>query len=522
LHRRHFLGIFGGAGAAAIVGVPLLSGINGSTSTGELLPSRIALPRPFTLPFKVPPVLRPTSTDAATDHYEIVQRAAVAEILPGVRTPIWGYNGILPGPTIVSTSGRRTVVTHRNELPVPVTVHLHGGHTPPEHDGYPIDLLYPAGGSAQMTDHQHMSGHDRMTGATTIGRRDYVYPLNQPAATLWYHDHRMDFTGAGVWRGLAGLHIIHDPHELSLGLPSGERDLPLVIMDRSFGPDGSLQYPSLDPTLMRTPGVRAPYGAGVLGDVILVNGVPWPLAQVPAVRHRLRLLNASNARRYRLVLDPPPPGGPAFVQVGTDGGLLAQPLPHDALELAPAQRFDVVVDFGRYRPGQLVTVRNEWGDGTTEDVMRFHIAGTAADASRIPDQLSAAAPLREKDAVVTRTLRFRHDDVHGMAGWTVNGRPFSPDVSSFRPKLGTTEIWQLMSDFHHPIHVHLTHFQVLSRGTNGPGDYDHGPKDTIDLRPGEHVSILVRFADYAGRYLVHCHNLEHEDMAMMANFTTVR
>ncbi|MEV7907802.1 multicopper oxidase family protein, partial [Streptomyces anulatus] len=340
LDRRHFLGLLGGTGAAAIVGVPLLSGIGGSTSTGEFLPSRLPLPRPFTLPFKVPPVLRPTGTDATTDRYEIVQRAAVAEILPGVRTQIWGYNGILPGPTIVSTSGRRTVVTHRNELPVPVVVHLHGGHTPPEHDGYPIDLIYPQGGSPDMAGHQHMAG------ATTVGRRDYVYPLKQPAATLWYHDHRMDYTAPAVWRGLAGFHIIHDQHELSLGLPSGDRDIPVMIMDRSFGADGSLQYPSLDPTLTHTPGVREPYGSGVLGDVILVNGVPWPLAQVPAVRHRLRLLNASNARRYRLVLDPPPPGGKAFVQIGTDGGLLGRPLPHDALELAPAQRFDVVVDFG--------------------------------------------------------------------------------------------------------------------------------------------------------------------------------
>ncbi|MEU8196557.1 multicopper oxidase family protein [Microbispora amethystogenes] len=517
--RRRFLGILGGAGSAAVVGVPLISGMGGSSSTGELLPSRLPLPRPYTLPFRVPPVLRPTSTDGATDRYEIVQRTAVAEILPGVRTAIWGYNGIFPGPTFVSTSGRRTIVTHRNRLPAPVVVHLHGGRTPPEHDGYPIDLVYPEGVSGH---HMAGAGHTAMTGDVSMGRRDYVYPLRQPAATLWYHDHRMDFTGPGVWRGLAGFHIVHDRHELSLGLPGGDRDVPIAIMDRSFAEDGGLRYPSLDPTLTHTPGVRSPYGPGVLGDVILVNGVPWPLAPVPAARHRLRLLNASNARRYRLVLDPPPPGGNAFVQVGTDGGLLSRPIPHDALEMAPAQRFDVVVDFGRYRPGQYVTVRNEWGDGTTADVMRFHVTARADDRSRVPDVLSTAVPLREKDAVVTRRFAFRHDTVRGMPGWTINGRAFSPTDSIMSPKLGTTEIWRLLSDFHHPIHVHLSHFQVLSRGAGGPGPYDHGPKDTVDLRPGEQMAVLVRFDDYAGRYVMHCHNLEHEDMGMMATFTTVR
>jgi len=499
LDRRRFLRALGGLGVAAGVGVPLLSGVRGSASTGELLASRRPLPRPFTTRFRVPPVLVPTRSDADGDHYDIVQRPAIVEILPGVRTPIWGYNGRFPGPTIRSTSGRPVIVTHRNELPVPVVVHLHGGHTPPDHDGFPTDLLQPAG----------------RTGSS----RDYVYPLRQPAATLWYHDHRMDFTGPSVWRGLAGFHLVTDPHEQSLGLPSGDRDLPVMITDRSFDADGRLHYPSLDPTL-RTPGVREPYGSGVLGDVVLVNGVPWPVAEIPAARHRLRLLNASNARRYRLVLDPPPPGGPALIQIGTDGGLLDQPVAHDAVELAPAQRFDVVVDFGRYRPGQQVDLRNEFGDRTTAAVMRFRITQAADDNSRIPDRLTgtpAPAP-----PVITRDLHFRHGTVHGMPGWTINGEPFHPDRSIADPRLGSTEIWRLSSDFHHPIHLHQASFRILGRGIGGPGPYDHGPKDTIDLRPAEQASILVTFDDYPGRYVLHCHNLEHEDMAMMGAFTITR
>jgi spore coat protein A len=296
-----------------------------------------------------------------------------------------------------------------------------------------------------------------------------------------------------------------------------------MIADRSFDSDGALHYPSLDPTLQHTAGVREPYGSGVLGDVILVNGVPWPVADIPAVRHRLRLLNASNARRYRLVLDPPPPGGPALVQIGTDGGLLDQPVTHDAIELAPAQRFDVIVDFGRYQPGQHVTLRNEFGDHTTTPIMRFRITHTTDDNSRIPDQLTTS-PTTAPTAtpLVVRDLHFRHGTVHGMQGWTINGDPFNPSRSVASPRLGASEIWRLSSDFHHPIHVHQANFRVLARGIGGPGPYDRGPKDTIDLRPAEQASILVTFTDYPGRYVLHCHNLEHEDMAMMGTFTTTR
>jgi len=509
--RRGFLGLLGGAAAGAAVGVPLLSGLGGSSSTGTLLRSQLPLPKPFTLPLATPPVLAPVRTDGTTDFYELVQRAATVEILPGVPTTIWGYNGSFPGPTIVSRSGRRTVVRHRNQLPVPVVVHLHGGRTPPEHDGYPTDLLLPEGMDAHAARQHHAMG------TITRGERDYVYPLEQRAATLWYHDHRMDFTGPSLWRGLAGFHLVHDPEEAALPLPRGDRDLPLMIADRAFAADGSLRYPSLDPTLLHTPGVREPYGAGVLGDVILVNGVPWPVAEVSAVRYRLRLLNASNARRYRVALDPPPPRGSGLVQIGTEGGLLARPVAHNGIEIAPAQRFDVLVDFGRYRVGQEVTLVNRFGAGPAAQIMRFRITRGGTDDTRIPGRLSEVTPLAQASATVIRALHFRHGDVGGMAGWTINDQPFAPDRSNAQPRLGTVEVWRLISDFHHPIHLHLAHFQVLSRGIGGPGPYD-----TIDLRPSEEAAIITKFDGYAGKYVFHCHNLEHEDMAMMGNFVTVK
>ncbi|ASO21247.1 spore coat protein A [Actinoalloteichus hoggarensis] len=512
LTRRNLLRGLGIGAVGAAIGVPLVSGIAGSDSTGLLLSSRLPLPPPFQLPLAIPPVLAPVRTDAAADHYALTQRATTVEILPGVQTEIWGYDGRFPGPTIVSRRGRRTVVRHRNELPVPAVVHLHGGHTPPEHDGYPIDLILPVGMSA---------GPGRGGAVLAEGERAYDYPLDQRAATLWYHDHRMDFTAPSVWRGLAGFHLVTDEEEDALPLPRGERDLPLMITDRSFAADGTLHYPSLDPTLTGRPGVREPYAGGVLGDVILVNGVPWPLAEVRAARYRLRLLNASNARRYRLALDPPPPGGGGLVQIGTDAGLLAAPVRHDAVELAPAQRYDVIVDFGRYRPGTEVTLVDEFGADSTASVLRFRVGECLADDTAIPERLSEIVPLNPADAVVTRTLRFQSTRLHGMSGWTVNGRPFHPDEVHAEPRLGNVEIWRLISDFHHPVHLHLSPFQVLSRGTGGPGPYDHGWKDTVDVRPGEEVAIIVRFERYAGRYVFHCHNLEHEDMMMMANFVAV-
>jgi spore coat protein A len=500
VNRRDVLRVLGGAAAVAGVGVPLISGVRGADSTGALLRSLRPLPRPYQRPLPVPATLAPT----ATGRYEIVQRPGTAEILPGVATPIWGYNGTFPGPTLRTRSGQPIVVGHTNELPVPTVVHLHGGHTPSESDGYPTDVVEPVGAAHDMAgmDTAAMDPAARIA----MGRRDYRYPLRQRAATLWYHDHRMDFTGQAVWRGLAGFHIVTDDEEDRLPLPRGDRDLPLMIADRSFTADGELAYP-------------AGYTAGLLGDVVTVNGVAWPYREVAGMRYRLRLLNASNARRYRLALDPPPPGGRAFTQIGTDGGLLEAPREHDAIEMAPAQRFDVVVDFGRYPPGAAVRMVNTFGDGTTRDVMQFRVGGRATDDTAVPRRLSAPAPAMT--AVTTRTFRFRHDDVRGMPGWTVNGQPFDPLRSIASPRLGAAEIWRITSDFHHPVHVHLAPFRVLSRGLGGPGDYDHGWKDTIDLRPAEEARLLIRFDDYAGRYVLHCHNLEHEDMAMMATFTTV-
>lgn len=331
----------------------------------------------------------------------------------------------------------------------------------------------------------------------------------------------MDFTGPAVYRGLAGFHLVRDDEEDALPLPRGERELPLLITDRAFAADGSMRYPSLDPTLTGVPGVEEPYVAGVFGDVILVNGAPWPVAEVSATRYRLRVLNASNARRYDLALDPAPPGGQAFTQIGSDQGLLDAPRRHDHLPIAPAERYDLVVDFGRYPVGTEVTLLNRAGTGSTARLMRFRITRRDTEDSHIPDRLSEIEPLDRAQATVTRDFSFRGMPSGDQHGWMIGGQPYSPSRIDATPRLGDVEIWRFVTDLHHPIHLHLVNFQVLSRGGRAPGPYDAGRKDTIDLRPGEAAEVITRFDGYRGRYMFHCHNAEHEDMGMMANFETI-
>jgi spore coat protein A len=467
LSRRGLLGALGiTALGATSLGALVLPGSSGQTA--ELLRSNAKLPEPFRVPLPIPPVAKPVRTDANADYYQIVQREATVEILPGLQTPILSYDGTFPGPTLVSRSGRRTVVNHRNELRVPTVVHLHGGHTPQESDGYPTDLVLPATGH---------SGHLH-SGNIHQAAWDYDYPCRQRAATLWYHDHRMDFTGQQVYRGLAGFHLIRDDEEDGLPLPKGEREIPLLIADRAFNEDGSLSYPSPGPD---QPGVQDDYMPGVMGDVILVNGAPWPVLEVDAARYRLRIVNASNARRYSLRLDP----GTDLVQIGSDGGLLERPVTHTELVIAPGERFDVVVDFSRFQPGTAVTVLNGLDSGSTGQVMRFMVARKASDDSSVPRTLSTIERLDPGKSVRTRTWRFSRGSVGDHKGWRINDSGFDPDRVDADVKLGEIEIWRFVTDLHHPVHVHLSPFRVLSRNGGDPGPADGGWKDTLDLRPGE-------------------------------------
>lgn len=517
LSRRRFLGAVAGAAGAAGLG-----GCGTAEQAGAALASRIPLPRPFTVPLPRQQLARP----GADGVYELVQRPAEMEIIPGFQTGIWGYGGTFPGPLFDVRSGSPVRVRIVNRLPVPTSTHLHGGATPADSDGYPTHLVVPAPLTgtfhAAHGAHTEHAAHVPSVWRLTPERFVHEYPLDQPAATLWYHDHRMDFTAPQVYRGLAGMFLVRDDVEDALPLPRGERELPLLICDRAFEEDGSFRYPARDPSLLGEPGVTGVHHQGVEGDVILVNGAPWPEAEVDAARYRLRLLNAANARRLDLRLDPPPPSGAVFTQLGSDLGLLARPQPLDRVELASAERADVLVDFGAYPVGTEVVLRNALGTGAAGDVMRFRVVRRAADDSAVPATLADVAPLTPAQAVTSRRFDFRRSGPgpHGKQ-WMINGQPFTPGTPLASPRLGTTELWTLTSDFHHPVHVHLGRFQVLGRNGRAPRAIDAGWKDTVDVRPYEVVQVLVRFEGFRGRYLLHCHNLEHEDMAMMTDIDVV-
>jgi spore coat protein A len=498
------------------------SGRGDPNSGMQTLASDIAVPAQFEVPLPIPQQLPPARRTADTDYYEIVQSAATAEIIPGLKTPIIAYNGTFPGPTIVQKPGRRIVVTHRNTLPVPTVVHLHGGTTPHDSDGYPTDFILPAAAYGSfptmpamlgMPDMPAMNDPDAIVSSL---RRDYTYPPQPRAGTLWYHDHRMAFTGASVYRGLAGFHIAHDSEEQALPLPRADHDVPLMIADRAFAADGSFRYPALDPT-MHTPGIQRSATNGVLGDIILVNGAPWPIMNVDTARYRFRILNASNARTYQLALQDPA-HHVGLTQIGTDHGLLPAPIPQATITIAPAQRFDVIIDFSRHQPGDQITLTNQLETGPTAAVMRFTVARTTSDNSSIPAELSKTGTNRPTATATRRTMKFHRG---GDGEWQINGRVFDPTYSHADVPAGSTEVWTIISDFHHPFHIHNATMQVISRDGNDPGSYDHGWKDTVFVNKGERVELAIRFSAFKGRYVFHCHNLEHEDMGMMANFRII-
>jgi spore coat protein A len=511
LSRRRVLGLAGGLGLLAATGLSTAAALSRRPAvTGAELRSAVPLPPAFQVPLPLPAVLEPV----APGRYEITQRVAEVEILPGIRTPMWTYGGTFPGPTIESRRGRPITVTHHNELPVPTVVHLHGGRTPADSDGYPTDLVLPD----DWADHHAMPDPRAVR---THRTRDYTFPLDQRPALLWYHDHRMDFTAPAIWRGLAGLHVVRDDAEDALGLPSGPRELPLMIADRAFAADGSLDYPSLDGTLRERPGVCDSFLGGVLGDVILVNGAPWPVHEADAAWYRLRILNASNARHYELEAVTDDGRRLDLVQIGADQGLLAAPVSHRSLPIAPAERYDVVVDFAGLPVGSRVRLVNRLGSGRTGEVMAFRIARTARDDSRVPPILSTDLPSWDHPVRV-REFSFRAGRLPGGGhGWLVGGLPFDPARSDVTVRLGDVEVWRLVADVHHPIHLHLAGFRVLSRGGRAPLPHDAGLKDTVSLRPGEAAEIITRFDGYRGRFLFHCHNAEHEDMGMMANLEVI-
>ena len=437
-------------------------------------------------------------------------------------TRFWGYGKSIPGPTIEVRSGEEIVIEWPNNLPpkhfLPIdhnlmgaeksvpesrtVVHVHGARVPPESDGWPEDWYAP-GKSAT-----------------------YRYPNQQEAAMLWYHDHAMGINRLNICAGMAGLYVIRDSVEDSLNLPKGEFEIPLVIMDRMFRTDGQIYYP-----VTQLP--DAPWVPEYTGNATLINGKLLPYLDVQPRKYRFRLLNASNARFYFLSFE----NGMLFRQIGTDQGLLPEPVAVNRLAIAPGERADVVVDFAEHR-GERIVMKN-----LTPTLLQFRVSSEAVkDTSVLPQTLRAIPRIAEPDAVLTRRLTL--EELDNLVGepmtHLLDGKHWHEAVSE-KPVLGTTEIWDLLNltDDAHPIHLHLVRFRILDRrpidvsalvydkklvytGDAVPPDGNEaGWKDTVRASPGASTRIIVKFEGYVGRYVWHCHILEHEDNEMMRPFEIV-
>jgi FtsP/CotA-like multicopper oxidase with cupredoxin domain len=424
------------------------------------------------------PELLPVSRTRTQDTYEIAMREGMADILPGFQTPIYGYEGIYPGPTIRARKGRKVVVRQRNTLSFESNVHLHGGYVPAAHDGHPMDVIAP-------------------------GRSfDYHYPNEQDACSLWYHDHAHGRTSKTLYYGLLAMYVLSDELEDELELPQGEFDVPIVIADHAFNKDGSFRY-------------AENVDLGFRGDTILVNGAISPRMAVRRRKYRLRFLNASNARSYKLRLG----RGRAMQQIAGDGGLLERPVSRARVPLHPAERIDLVLDFSAYGPGDEIVLHNEDGSGGTVPVMRFDVVGGGErEQFKVPSRLRPLEPLPAANA------RRRWELGLGTAAWQINGLGWDPTRIDARPRLGTTEIWTFVnrSNRVHPMHLHGFLFRVLERTSAPVETADRiGWKDTVGVLPDETVTVLAWFAPYAGKYVFHCHALEHGDKAMMLQLEVV-
>jgi len=481
---------------------------------------------PFVDALPIPGVLAPTGIRAdGTPQYEVamtqVQQQLHRDLPP---TDVWAYAGTYPGPTIEATSNQPVEVKYINNLPAgshylavetcphgpnywgdaPRTVpHLHGGHVPARFDGQPE--------------------YDFLPGDFDI----YEYPNSQLPATLWYHDHALGITRLNVYMGLAGYYLLRDAFETALPLPAGEFEIPLVIQDRQFNPDGSLFYPA---TIQNQ----------VLGDIGLANGKVWPFLDVKQGKYRFRIVNGSQARVYDLRLEnqSDPAQVIPFNVIGTDGGLIDAPIPLDTINMAPAERLDVVIDFAAFPPGTEIILRNdEVSSPLLPNIMKFVVNATPGFTTTLPGALRPVIPIPEASAAGTR--RFLLDRVNAACTgkeWLIKSLDSAGNVIGEHwdditemPILGNTEIWQFEnpSNSMHPMHVHLVLFQVLDKVdlTTGqpiplqPWEINTW-KDTVQVPPNTKVRVIMTFEDYVGKFAYHCHLLDHEDHEMMRQFQT--
>ena len=466
--------------------------------------------------------------------YEVEQRATLRSMSPDLPLQkLWGFDGEVPGPTYVARYGEPVLVRNFNRLPkespdadgdndgfgIPsVTTHLHNGHTPSESDGFPCDFFEVG---------QFYDQHYPNVLAGILSTHPGTGDINEALSTLFYHDHRVDFTSQNMYKGLVGFYLLFNEFDTGhehkgFRLPQfPEFDVPMVFADKVFDEDGSQFFDlfNLD---------------GILGDRFTVNGKIQPFFRVRPRRYRFRWLNVGPSRFYEFFLTDPEDlnAHNTFWVLANDGNILPQMALTESVRIGVAERMDVIIDFSKFR-GQKVFLENRLvqvtGQGPVAPpndiapagqgnfVLRFDVGDDHGEDNSVEPSLFRGYDLPDttQEPVVVRNFRF--DRLNGQ--WSINGTFMDCNRIRFTVKQNTSEHWVLTNfsgDWTHPIHIHLEEHQILSRNRKEtPFNYEISRKDVVKLRQNERVELFFRFRDWTGRYPLHCHNTVHEDHAMM-------
>lgn len=418
-----------------------------------------------------PELLAPTHVNGNHVTYELSAQEGKMSFINGVATTTFGYNGNFLGPVLRLANGQEVTIKLTNDLSEPTTFHWHGLEISGEVDGGPHDEIQP-GESKSIT-----------------------FTVDQEAATLWYHPHPMGNTARQVYKGLAGLLYIEDDKSEALSLPKqyGVNDFPIIIQDRAFV-DGQLQYENVANTL------------ATLGDTIMINGVINPKMTVEGGQVRLRLLNGSNARNYKLHFNNDMP----FQLIATDGGFINEPITLNSLTLGAGERAEIIVDLSAFANEQIILMDYE------TNLLPIDVT-TSNNTFQIDTQLNNIA-IDEQLALMEPTKHIKLEIKNN--NYLINGQLFDMDRIDFKQKQGVTEVWEVENvitedgAWEHPFHIHGTQFTVISVDGGAPDESLQGKKDTVNLLPGQKVRIAVSFP-HTGIYMFHCHILEHEDAGMM-------
>jgi bilirubin oxidase len=439
-------------------------------------------PSPETL--TSPPLLRNTSEKPGVVELDLTAAPARVELVAGKPTTAWAYNGTVPGPTIELHEGDSVTIHFHNKLPQTTTVHWHGLHIPPGADGSPLNPVQPA------------------------GSQDYIFKVPQGSAgTYWYHPHPDMMTTEQVARGLYGALVVLPARGASDPL-AGIRERLLILSDNRFRPDGSVDFPD-----HMSPASQVDAENGREGNVLLVNGQPMPTLSIrPGELERWRIINAAPARVYRLAIP-----GQKLLHVGSDGGLFATPREVDELLVANSERVELLVRGGA--PGSRAVLQTlpydrydphtrpaDWNQ--PRDLLELR---TSTDAPAPP--VAVPTTLRAVQALDTKLVAARRSIVFSQG--MINGRTMDMGRVDVSVRLGTTEIWQIENvvGMDHPFHLHGFRFQVLDR--DGVPEPYLSWKDSVNVPKHSRVRIVVRFEDFPGKWMFHCHILDHEDMGMM-------